>query len=102
MKKPTAHGLSKAPVKTSGNDLAPLIIEVRNVDRIGEFPRWLLGNSQEPFQKPPFVLSWLHYFQLTLPPNANIHAREYQLYLPSKEMLRQKLLDWVREQETKP
>ncbi len=40
--------------------------------------------------------------ELTLPPNANIHAREYQLYLPSKEMLRQKLLDWLREQETKP
>jgi predicted nuclease of restriction endonuclease-like (RecB) superfamily len=38
--------------------------------------------------------------ELTLPADANIHAREYQLYLPSKEVLRQKLLDWVREQET--
>lgn len=38
--------------------------------------------------------------ELTLPKDANIHAREYQLYLPSKEVLRQKLLDWVREQET--
>ena len=37
--------------------------------------------------------------ELTLPTDANIHAREYQLYLPSKEVLRQKLLDWVREQE---
>jgi predicted nuclease of restriction endonuclease-like (RecB) superfamily len=37
--------------------------------------------------------------ELTLPADANIHAREYQLYLPSKEVLRQKLLDWVREQE---
>jgi len=37
--------------------------------------------------------------ELTLPVDANIHAREYQLYLPSKEVLRQKLLDWVREQE---
>lgn len=37
--------------------------------------------------------------ELTLPADANIHAREYQLYLPSKELLRQKLLDWVREQE---
>ncbi len=36
--------------------------------------------------------------ELTLPPDANIHAREYQLYLPSKEVLRQKLMDWVREQ----
>ncbi|MFH0998974.1 MAG: PDDEXK nuclease domain-containing protein [Pseudomonadota bacterium] len=37
--------------------------------------------------------------ELTLPADANIHAREYQLYLPSKEVLRQKLIDWVREQE---
>ena len=37
--------------------------------------------------------------ELTLPADANIHAREYQLYLPSKEVLRQKLLDWVRERE---
>jgi predicted nuclease of restriction endonuclease-like (RecB) superfamily len=37
--------------------------------------------------------------ELTLPADANIHAREYQLYLPSKEVLCQKLLDWVREQE---
>jgi len=37
--------------------------------------------------------------ELTLPADANIHARECQLYLPSKEVLRQKLLDWVREQE---
>ena len=35
--------------------------------------------------------------ELTLPADANIHAREYQLYLPSKELLRQKLLDWSGE-----
>ena len=38
--------------------------------------------------------------ELTLPRDANIHAREYQLYLPSKEVLRQKLMDWAQEQET--
>jgi predicted nuclease of restriction endonuclease-like (RecB) superfamily len=38
--------------------------------------------------------------ELTLPTDANIHAKEYQLYLPSKELLRQKLLDWLQEQET--
>jgi predicted nuclease of restriction endonuclease-like (RecB) superfamily len=37
--------------------------------------------------------------KLTLPKDANIHAKEYQLYLPSKELLRQKLLDWAREEE---
>ena len=37
--------------------------------------------------------------ELTLPPDANIHAKEYQLYLPTKEVLQQKLMDWVREEE---
>lgn len=32
--------------------------------------------------------------EITLPCNANIHAKEYQLYLPDKELLRQKLLEW--------
>lgn len=32
--------------------------------------------------------------ELTLPEGANIHASEYQLYLPSKEELRQKLMAW--------
>jgi len=29
----------------------------------------------------------------------NIHAREYQLYLPSKEELQQKLVEWIGEQD---
>ena len=33
--------------------------------------------------------------KLTLPPEANIHAREYKLYLPSKELLRKKLIEWT-------
>jgi hypothetical protein len=39
--------------------------------------------------------------ELTLPPDANIHAREYKLYLPSKELLKKKLLEWTREEEGK-
>jgi predicted nuclease of restriction endonuclease-like (RecB) superfamily len=39
--------------------------------------------------------------ELTLPKDANIHAREYQLYLPSKELLQAKLLEWVRAEEAK-
>ena len=35
--------------------------------------------------------------KLTLPPDANIHAREYKLYLPSKEELKRKLLEWSAE-----
>ena len=27
--------------------------------------------------------------------DANIHAKEYKLYLPSKEELRRKLLEWT-------
>jgi len=37
--------------------------------------------------------------EITLPKDANIHAKEYQLYLPSKEELRLKLIDWAEEQE---
>ena len=33
--------------------------------------------------------------RITLPKDANIHAREYQLYLPSKKELRQKLIEWA-------
>jgi predicted nuclease of restriction endonuclease-like (RecB) superfamily len=32
--------------------------------------------------------------KITLPKDANIHAREYRLYLPSKEELQQKLVEW--------
>ena len=35
--------------------------------------------------------------EITLPADANIHAREYRLYLPSKEELQRKLQEWVRE-----
>lgn len=33
--------------------------------------------------------------EITLPEDAAIHAREYQLYLPDKDLLRQKLEEWV-------
>ena len=35
--------------------------------------------------------------EITLPIDANIHAREYQLYLPDKELLRKKLAEWGKE-----
>ncbi len=34
--------------------------------------------------------------ELTLPKDANIHAREYKLYLPSKALLKKKLLEWTQ------
>ncbi len=33
--------------------------------------------------------------ELTLPKDANIHASEYRLYLPSKALLRKKLIEWT-------
>jgi predicted nuclease of restriction endonuclease-like (RecB) superfamily len=36
--------------------------------------------------------------EIALPKNANIRASEYQLYLPSKVQLKQKLIDWTRKQ----
>jgi len=35
--------------------------------------------------------------EITLPKDDNIHAREYQLYLPSKEELQRKLVEWAGE-----
>ena len=37
--------------------------------------------------------------EITLPEDANIHAREYRLYLPDKETLRRKLTEWSEEVE---
>ncbi|XZE18828.1 PDDEXK nuclease domain-containing protein [Pirellulaceae bacterium SH449] len=39
--------------------------------------------------------------ELTLPKDANIHANEYQLYLPAKELLKAKLLEWLSEEEAR-
>ena len=33
--------------------------------------------------------------EITLPKDANIHAREYQLYPPRKDELKQKLMEWI-------
>jgi len=35
--------------------------------------------------------------EITLPKDANIHAREYRLYLPDKDELRKKLMEWSAE-----
>lgn len=37
--------------------------------------------------------------EITLPHDANIHAREYQLYLPGKEELQQKLQEWAADMD---
>ena len=35
--------------------------------------------------------------ELTLPEDANIYATEYSLYLPDKQLLQQKLAEWLIE-----
>lgn len=35
--------------------------------------------------------------ELTLPPNANIYASAYQLYLPDKALLQSKVKEWISE-----
>jgi hypothetical protein len=37
--------------------------------------------------------------QLTLPEDSNIYASEYSLYLPDKNILQQKLVEWTQEFE---
>ena len=36
--------------------------------------------------------------EITLPENSNIHASEYQLYLPDKKELQKKLKEWIAEE----
>jgi predicted nuclease of restriction endonuclease-like (RecB) superfamily len=40
--------------------------------------------------------------RLTLPENANIYASQYQLYLPSKEELKRKLIEWSKSAAESP
>ena len=37
--------------------------------------------------------------ELTLPEDSNIYASKYQLYLPDKKLLQEKLLQWLEEEE---
>jgi len=38
--------------------------------------------------------------ELTLPADANIYAQQYALYLPDKQLLQQKLKQWIEEEDT--
>jgi len=39
--------------------------------------------------------------ELTLPKDANIYAAQYELYLPDKNVLQEKLKSWIEEFENK-
>ncbi|MDE5860303.1 MAG: DUF1016 domain-containing protein, partial [Oscillospiraceae bacterium] len=36
--------------------------------------------------------------ELTLPKDSNIYASKYELYLPDKKLLQEKLIEWLREE----
>ena len=49
-----------------------------------------------------FTISWEKkdaLVELTLPKESNIYATEYQLYLPNKQLLENKLKEWIKEYE---
>lgn len=55
-----------------------------------------------PFEKPTIGMLLCKekddaIVELTLPANANIYAAEYSLYLPDKQLLQQKLTEWLAE-----
>lgn len=57
-----------------------------------------------PFEKPTIGILLCKkrnqaLVELTLPENANIYASEYSLYLPDKQLLQQKLTEWLEEYE---
>ncbi len=80
--------------KLTHQDLGQMQMYVNYYDRFeiveGENPT--IGILLCPEKKDSMV-------QMTLPKDANIYASEYNLYLPDKKMLQQKLKEWIEEEE---
>lgn len=60
--------------------------------------------EKQPFEKPTIGILLCRskndaLVELTLPKDANIYAAEYNLYLPNKKLLQQKLNEWTAETE---
>lgn len=66
-----------------------------------EFPQHAPNFLDQPFHRwhHPLQTKELPLVRITLPKDANIHAREYQLYLPSKQELKRKLIEWAAQRE---
>jgi predicted nuclease of restriction endonuclease-like (RecB) superfamily len=59
-------------------------------------------NEKQPYEKPTIGILLAKeqdnaLVELTLPKEANIYSAEYKLYLPDKELLRKKLMEWTDE-----
>ncbi len=80
--------------KLTHQDLGQMQMYVNYYDRYeiveGENPT--IGILLCPEKKDSMV-------EMTLPKDANIYASEYNLYLPDKKMLQQKLKEWIAEEE---
>ena len=89
MKKSAIGNKSKASRKLAAKDRAAVQIFQTASEKLLSVPI---------VQKPSAKLALAKKSQM---PSDQLAIKEYQLYLPSKELLRQKLLDWTREQEGK-
>jgi DUF1016 N-terminal domain/YhcG PDDEXK nuclease domain len=76
------------------------LLSIKNPDDVNTFDREIKLPEENPTigivlcrQKNKAIV------EITLPKGSNIHASEYQLYLPSKELLQTKLMEWAKEVE---
>jgi hypothetical protein len=58
--------------------------------------------ERQPYEKPTIGILLSKekdkaLVELTLPKEANIYSAEYKLYLPSKDILKNKLTEWLEE-----
>jgi len=100
-KKKAIGSKSKTSGKLTAKDFGAPIAEVRGlIQSARHVPRIVQKASAqlpsgEKRQKPSAQLALAEKSQKSSDQSA---LKEYQLYLPSKELLRQKLLDWTRDQ----
>ena len=80
--------------KLSHQDLGQMQMYVNYYDRY----------EKQPYEKPTIGILLCQekndaLVELTLPPDANIYAAAYQLYLPEKTLLQQKLNEWAEQSD---
>jgi hypothetical protein len=78
-----------SPVPTNAASGQPRSCRPARASSFPRSPTTKSGGSFSIWGRRRLFVGWM---------DANIHAREYQLYLPSKKLLKAKLLEWSREQ----
>ena len=51
------------------------------------------------FDEGHFAVLRLLMVELTLPKDSNAYASKYELYLPDKKLLQEKLIEWLRKED---